>query len=300
MTADLVPASLAVAVGACGVALSLGAALVWRRGERARAQANAAERHADRHLRAVADALDLAEPQRRPASGRRAKAGLDWRSAVHERIQRLRTECDAALAASDPSTPRNEGTPVTLAHVRDILSVLSDALAQGSLAPRALDLASRLGIESDLSATGRALDTLVEAGNSEAIVDGLEAGALDHVLTTAELLAAYFPADGDLSQLTEGYGAAAALLRLDLAMRGRVVRLPRSLTTVSGHDVVIERFDRRELRRIPEIADIANRVGDRAGYTAMVVDCIAPGWTGPGGSRPATIVAWDRASWRPV
>jgi hypothetical protein len=294
MTADL-------ALAAGGLGLAAAAAIAGWLAARAIGRAAADARHADACLEAVARLLDLGDlGPRSKARDARVTDFRSWRDAIVERVQ----ECErraAPAAGAVPVLSRDEGeaTVATLRRVAGTLTALSDALARGKLAPRAHDIAARLALEEELFATRRTIDALIAAGTPDAVIDAFEAGALSHVLTTAELFAAYFPADADLALFAESYAAAAALLRLELAYAGIAVVVPRFLGPDPGRDAEHESLDRRELRRIPEIAAAAGRAGERAGYDeAVVVDCTVPGRIGLGGRRPATVVVWERASWR--
>ncbi len=292
--------------GPVAVALAVTAAIAWWLGARARGRADADASHADGCLAAVAHLLDLgAVVQQGSARGAGTRARQSWRDTIVESAARAlaheRDEAAAAAAGQAPAPARDDGaaTMATLRRVAGTLTALSDALARRTLAPRAHDIAARLALAEGLSGSRRTLDALIAAGTSDAVIDAFEAGALSHVLTTAELLAAYFPADADLGLLVESYAAAAALLRLQLALAGIVVVVPRFLGLDPGLGTKLESLDRRELRLIPEIAAAAGRAGEQAGYDAVVVvDCTVPGRVGLGGRRPATVVVWERASWR--
>jgi hypothetical protein len=133
------------------------------------------------------------------------------------------------------------------------------------------------------------------------ILDGLERGRFDHLLTTASFLEAYFIEKPRWQGLYLAYRSVEALLVGLLQGKGvQIVRLPPlSIVTASEmRDAAVS--ERRNIKRILAVRHTAARVArDLDNNEFLVVDCHAPGWisTLHIGSRPPGFAVFDRSSW---
>jgi hypothetical protein len=133
------------------------------------------------------------------------------------------------------------------------------------------------------------------------LLDRLERGRFDHVLTTPSFLQTYFLDKSRWQGLHLAYRSIETLLTGLLQSKGvAIVRIP-ILSVVNASE--IRHFsveDRRNVRRIPAVRETAARAArDLDASEYLVVDCHAPGWvsTLPIGNRPPSFALFERSSW---
>lgn len=217
--------------------------------------------------------------------------------------QRQRKEFAARLAALDAQKSSRAAFNADQLRSAAAIACVDDALnALGAPDVRALDEA--LGLTAALESTKVFLADLQERPAPEfatKLLTGLERGQIDHALSTAALLDAYFADRPAFRHARAAYRALESLLLLQLHNHGVQIVRPTLLSVISAAEIPNgQSGDRRNSRNVPAIRQAAARAArglDPSEF--LIVDCPAPGWvsSGPIGRRQPHITIFEPASW---
>jgi hypothetical protein len=186
---------------------------------------------------------------------------------------------------------------VAIAIVRRVVEVLRN---YGSSNRLMMQLNASLSLEANLVEAVAALEKGASSaeGDSE-LVQQLERGELDELLTVGPLLSAYFPSNQELGIVPAALAAVNQLVTFILAQEKVTVKIQSPLSVVEIGTPGIEPFDRRQIRLVEPVRERAARQARTLGEgQLLVVDCTRPGWTAPGrAAREPRSTIFDPASW---
>jgi hypothetical protein len=186
---------------------------------------------------------------------------------------------------------------VAIAIVRRVVEVLRN---YGSSNRLMTQLNASLSLEANLVEAVAALEKGASSaeGGSE-LVQQLERGELDELLTVGPLLSAYFPSSQELGIVPAALAAVNQLVTFILAQEKVTIKIQSPLSVVEIGTPGIEPFDRRQIRLVEPVRERAARQARTLGDgQLLVVDCTRPGWTAPGrAAREPRSTIFDPASW---
>jgi hypothetical protein len=224
---------------------------------------------------------------------------------VPARLARVRADTEMLLSSLDATEGR------VAAHRDGPRHVLIDAaitLAEAaSAAARAIPASPELGavagynIAQEVDAAIQALKTASQNDTpATGLTNALRTGQLNHLLTVAPLLDAYFRDDPLYGPLRAYYRAAAGIIAGLLSEAGVVFDMPPLLALVPRASREAEcRF--ADIRRLSKIKSVRDQVRSQARRLEegelLIVDCMAPGWRFEDRRQPPTLVAYHRPDW---
>jgi hypothetical protein len=185
----------------------------------------------------------------------------------------------------------------TISIVRRVVDVLHDYPSSHSLMAQ---LNTSLSMEVNLVEAIKALERAAKATEGDSgLVQQLERGELDELLTIGPFLSAYFPSTPELGVVPAALAAVNQLVSFILAGDKVSIRIQRPLSVVEIGTPGTEPFDRRQIRLVASIRERAAREARTLGEgQLLVVDCTSPGWTAPGrATREPRSTIFDPASW---
>jgi hypothetical protein len=182
-----------------------------------------------------------------------------------------------------------------------IAAVAAASEAATAISPSSEDgIVAHFDIINQLAATSEAL-MVARHGDDTAgtLANALRTGQLNHLLTMAPLLHAYFRDDRLYAPLRVNYGAASAVIDCLLAGSGIVTDIISPLSVVSlaraGQAGSPDKRHLGEIRAIREL--VRSRARKLEDGELLIVDCLAPGWRQGSIEQPPTLIAYNRAEW---
>lgn len=260
--------SLAWYVAAIASLVALAAAVAMARAasdrDRAKAQLAGARRENDRLREAFAGISGWTPEGRLPD---------DWAEIVRSRLSQAGSPADAAARA--------EGDALAAAARDALLAVPAPMEAAGD---------RRDEVRRTHERAAELFDSL--ARTPRPLAPALANGDLDDMVGLWLRLDSYCPG----AEAAAAYMLAVAVLLARLGDEGIRIHVSRPLTTVGHAEADFTTDDRDGLRGNAAIRGKANAFAGRTatGAERIVVDCIAPGWSGAAGGRRARLLVWDR------
>jgi hypothetical protein len=176
------------------------------------------------------------------------------------------------------------------------------ALASATVDPDFSNLDQTFGLRNELEKTREYLAELLSGADfTKRLLDGLQRGHFDHILTTPSFLETYFAGRPRWHALTLGYRSAEALLLGLLQANGvEIVRMPLLSIIDASEARAAQVADRRNVKNIPAVRQTAARAARELEQSEfLVVDWHAPGWQSNHqiGSRAPAFALFEPASW---
>jgi hypothetical protein len=224
---------------------------------------------------------------------------------VPARLARVRADTEALLSKLDAMDKPAAGDRDGPRHV--LIEAAIDLAEAAGKAARAIPDSPEFGavtgaaVALEIDAAIAALRTASHSGNPEkALTNALRTGQLNHLLTVAPLLDAYFRDDPLFDALRPYYRAAAGIVAGVLSEAGVILDMPPLLALVprASREAECRFSDIRHLSTIQSVRDQVRSQARRLGEgELLIVDCMAPGWRFEGRRQPPTLVAYHRPDW---